>query len=134
MFIKPRRIWKETPNIRYITIMPNLLPDAIMNHFKWNCTKLIRRTEKCICKKTKLWCTTLFACLLDNDHVCENQETDDQRIVHTSDVEDHINTSVEFGHCIETSFLIFSVNWRASLFLYTGNFGLKLVFWNFWND
>ena len=62
--------------------MPNLLPDAIMNHFKWNCTKLIRRTEKCICKKTKLWCTTLFACLLDNDHVCENQETDDQRIVH----------------------------------------------------
>ena len=33
-------------------------------------------------------CTTLFACLLDDDAVRENQKIDDKRIMVTSDDED----------------------------------------------
>ena len=63
-------------------------PDAIMNLVKCSCAKLNRRTGKCICKKAKLYYTTLFACSLDNDTICENQKFDDKRIVGTSDAED----------------------------------------------
>ena len=45
-----------------------------MNLVKWNCTKSSWRLGQCICKEAKLYYTTLFACSLDNDAVCENQE------------------------------------------------------------
>ena len=79
-------------------------PDTIMSLVKFNCTKSNPRIGKCICKKAKLYCPTLFACSLDNDVVYENQEIGDKRIMDTSDVDDYINVSAEFCHCIETSF------------------------------
>ena len=60
----------------------------IMKLVKCNCTKSNRRTGKCICKKAKLYYTTFFAFLLDNDVVCKNQDINDKRIVDISHVED----------------------------------------------
>ena len=70
--------------------MPNLppTPDAVMNLFKFNCTKSNRRTGKCICKIAKLYYASLFACSLDNDAVCENKKIDDKSIMDIIDVED----------------------------------------------
>ena len=68
MFVKPRMIWKETPNRTYILIITDvpIAPDTIVNLVKCNCTKSSWRLGQCICKKAKLYYTTLFACSLDN--------------------------------------------------------------------
>ena len=71
-------------------MMPNLplATETIMKLVKCNCTKSNRRTGQCISKKAKLYCTTFFAFLLDNDVVCKNQDISDKHIVDTSQVDD----------------------------------------------
>ena len=115
MFVKPRTIWKKTPNRKYISIMSNLplAPGIIMKIVKRNCAKSNRRTGKCICKKAKLYYTTFFAFFLDNYIFCKNQDINGKRIVGTSHVEDWIKISVKFYYYIRTSFLIFSANRKA---------------------
>ena len=90
MLVKPRRIWKETPNRTYISITSNLplAPETIMKLVKCNCTKSNMRTGKCLCKKAKLYFTTFFAFSLDNDVAPENQDINDKHIVDTSYVGD----------------------------------------------
>ena len=66
----------------------HIFQQDIMKLVKCNCTKLNRRTRKCICKKAKLYCTTFFAFSLDNDIVCKNQDINEKRIMDISHVED----------------------------------------------
>ena len=81
---------KETPNSTYSPIMTDLPPTtgAAINLVNYNCKKSNWRIRKCLCKKVKLYCRTLFPYSLDNDVLCENQELDDKGVVDTSDAED----------------------------------------------
>ena len=63
-------------------------PAVVMNLLKCNCTKSNWGIGKCICKKAKLYSTTLFACSWDNNVVYKNQEINDKWIGDTSRVKD----------------------------------------------